>query len=240
MNEIIKKKEDAIKKFKEMVLESEFKESIAKIVLFGSVLKKDAHEDSDIDLLILSTDGRKKIENFLSDISWNIWWKTGERIESLIFPLSEIRYPSSWVVYRALKIGKEVYSMKEEEIKRKEQNEYSQLSRHYLGGASRNLREGDYRLAVDSAYNASELAVKGLLLFKLDDLPSSHGGIVNRFGALFVKTGEIKSELGRRLNSGLERRNRARYVFGADITKEHADESIDLAETLLNILESKL
>lgn len=67
------------------------------------------------------------------------------------------------------------------------------------------------------AYNGAELAVKGLLLFKLDELPTSHGGVVNK-----------------------EKRNRARYVFDMEIRKEDAKTTIHLAEELLNLLESKL
>lgn len=54
--------------------------------------------------MIFSADKKGELENFLNEISFDIWWKTGERIEKLIYPLSEIRHPRSWLVYRTLQI----------------------------------------------------------------------------------------------------------------------------------------
>ncbi len=214
---IIQNKLKALEEFKQRVLNSKFGNQIVKMVLFGSVNRKEATKDSDIDILIFSADNEKELDKFLSEVSYDIWWETGERIEKLIFPLSEIRYPRSWLVYRTLKEGREIYSMKKEEIKKKEQEGYARLSNYFIQAAKKNLTEKLYRAAVDLAYNGAELAVKGLLLFKLDELPTSHGGVVNK-----------------------EKRNRARYVFDMEIHKEDAETTIHLAEELLNLLESKL
>ena len=107
----------------------------------------------------------------------------------------------------------------------------------YLNGAKVALKAKSFRLAVDAAYNAAELCAKGLLLFELEELPSSHGGIVGEFGRLYVKRGKAPKALWRRLNRGLETRNKARYDFNAEINREKAKELIKLAEEMQVLLE---
>jgi uncharacterized protein (UPF0332 family) len=92
-----------------------------------------------------------------------------------------------------------------------------------------------YRLAVDAAYNAAELCAKGLLLLKLNNIPTSHGGIIGMFGELFVKTEVVPNQIGRGLNKNLQLRNKARYDCHALITKEDAEKAIDLAKKLVAI-----
>ena len=77
-------------------------------------------------------------------------------------------------------------------------------------------------------------------MLKLPDIPGSHGGIVNKFGQLFIKTGEVPKEIGRQLRLALERRNNARYEPHAQITKEHNEEIINLGNRLQEILEKEL
>jgi len=239
-NRAVEKKWKAIERFKQKLLSSEFGSYVAKIILFGSVLRNEAQEDSDIDLMIFVANTGQEVRNFLEDLTFDIWWETGERIEKLLYPLSDIRYPRSWLVYRTLSAGKEIYSMEAQEIKKREQQGYIQLAQYFIEAAKELLTKDFFRAAVDLAYNGAELAVKGFLLLKLDDLPSTHGGIVNKFGQLFVKTGEVDPQLGRRLNSALEKRNRARYAYEVDIQKGDAEEVIGLAESLLNLFESKI
>ena len=89
---------------------------------------------------------------------------------------------------------------------------------------------------IDAAYNAAELCVKGLLLLRLDDIPGSHGGLVGKFGELYVQTGELPRELGRRLNKGLDARAAARYDYAAQITEEMARDVLQLARELIGHL----
>ncbi len=91
--------------------------------------------------------------------------------------------------------------MNELEMKTEESRGYLALAVHYLGVWERLFKDNEYRVSSDVAYNSAELAAKGLLLFKMDELPTSHRGIVNKFGELYVKSGEVDLELGRRLNA---------------------------------------
>jgi len=59
---------------------------------------------------------------------------------------------------------------------------------------------------------------------------------VSSFGALYVKTGEVDPELGRRLNRALQLRNEARYRPTAHLTEEDAEKVVRLAYALLALL----
>jgi len=236
----LRRKLSAAEEFKRRLLESKFGERLVKLVLFGSVSRGEADRDSDVDLMAFMTDVDGGVEELMDEISFDIWLEMGERIEKVVLPLEEIRHPTSWLVYRSLATGVEMYSLSEEELKEKEQRGYAQLSGYFIRAAEASMADGFFRASVDLAYNAAELAVRGLLLFKMDDLPSTHGGIVNRFGDLFVRTGEVEAELGRKLTLALEARNRARYVIGVEVGREDAEEAIDLARKLMALLESRL
>jgi hypothetical protein len=238
--DIKRKKQRALDLFLKELLKTEAKNSIAKIILFGSLLKGDAREESDIDLLVVTSDSLREVSYACADASFETAMATGESVEPLVRCIDDVRYPQSYFLYSTLKRGKEVYSMDGQELKRKEARNYLDLATEYLDGSRANSQKGYFRIAVDAAYNACELAIKGLLLLRLPDIPGSHGGIVNKFGELYVKTGEVPKEMGREIGIALERRNNARYEPHAPITEEHAEEIIDLGERLREILEKKL
>ena len=74
----------------------------------------------------------------------------------------------------------------------------------------------------------------------MDEIPTSHRGIVNKFGELYVKSGEVDLELGRRLNDSIRVRNRARYEFHIEIGEKEAREMIELARALIDQLNIRL
>ena len=73
-------------------------------------------------------------------------------------------------------------------FKEKACSNLTRSAEEYLDAARDSLRNGYPRLAVDAAYNSAELGVKAMLLFRLDDIPGSHGGVVGKFGELYVKS----------------------------------------------------
>jgi uncharacterized protein (UPF0332 family) len=74
----------------------------------------------------------------------------------------------------------------------------------------------------------------------MEDIPSSHSGIVGKFGELYVRTGTFPKEMGRRLNRSLWLRNQARYERHAKIGEEEAREVIEVAKELSQALSSLL
>jgi uncharacterized protein (UPF0332 family) len=165
---------------------------------------------------------------------------TGESIDPLIYPYGEYQQPSTYFIFNALRKGRELYSMDAAELKRAAMESAYALGQEYLAGARQNEAEGRHRIAVDAAYNAAELAVKGLLLLRIDELPSSHSGIVNRFGEIYIKSGRLSIELSDRLRRSLMLRNRARYEWGALIGTAEASLVLQTAEELLHILRDAL
>lgn len=53
-------------------LKNKFGSKIEGVILFGSKAKGDWHEDSDIDLLVLTRDQNKSLENKISDLAYDI------------------------------------------------------------------------------------------------------------------------------------------------------------------------
>ncbi|MEO0114293.1 MAG: HEPN domain-containing protein [candidate division WOR-3 bacterium] len=237
---ILKRKEKALKIFLDKLFNDGVKDSIAKIILFGSFAEGRAKSDSDIDVLILATDSKSKILDACADAQLEASIATGESIEPIIRCIDEARYIDSLFMYQVLRDGKELYTMGDKEIRKKESRNYLELAEEFLAAAEKVINLGLYRISVDIGYNACELAVKGLLLKKVEKLPSRHSGIVNKFSDLFARTGVVPKELGRRLNRALTKRNDARYEPHAEITKAGAIEIITLAKELIAILEKEI
>jgi len=230
---------EIISKVKDRLLKSEAKKYLLKIILFGSHAKGEATKDSDIDLLVVRRNG-KEVEERLNEALYNILLDTGAPIEILLSSIEEILWPDNYFIYNILSYGKEVFSMDKETLKKEASTGLLELSKEYLTSAEDTAESGHWRLAVDAAYNAVELIAKALLLKKMDDLPGSHGGIVNKFGELYVKTGEVPNSIGRSLHNALQLRNRARYRWEIKIDKNEYEEVHSLAKELTKIAEEFL
>ena len=130
--------------------------------------------------------------------------------------------------------------MPEEDLKLAAANHYLSLAQEYYDSAKDAIERGHFRLGLDGAYNSAELAVKGLLVLKIADIPGSHGGIAQNFGELYVKSGGIGREVGRKLNRSLDLRNAARYKFSAIVKKENSELVLGLTRDLLLFLEERM
>ena len=240
LDKIMERKHQALDKFKERLLRSSVGNKIARIILFGSLLRSEAREESDVDLLVVATDDINNVEEISAEISFDILLEMGEGVEPLVYCLYRLRYPDSYFLFRNIKIGREIYKMNEHEMKKEEARGYLALAVHYIEVGESLFNENEYRVSSDVAYNSTELAAKGLLLFKMDELPTSHRGIVNKFGELYVKSGEVDRKLGRKLNDGIRVRNKARYDSHADIGEKEAWQIIELARGIIDQLNEKL
>ena len=118
MDKKLERKYLAVDKFKEKLLQSSVGDKIARIILYGSMLRKDAEEESDIDLLIVATTDLKMVEETVAEISFDILLEIGEGIDALVYCLDRLRYPDSYFLYRNSKIGKEIYTMDDGDMKR--------------------------------------------------------------------------------------------------------------------------
>lgn len=230
---------ELINNFKEYIVNTDFKEKIAKIFIFGSHVKGYAVAESDIDILIFITDG-KNVEKQIMDRVYDFMMEKDAPLEVIISNIYELLVAPNYFIYNVTHYGLEVYSMEKEKMKKVLIEELKTLSEEYLESAEEVLKTSRLRVAIDAAYNAAELAAKGLILLKQDDLPGSHGGVVSVFGKLYIKTNEVDKEIGRRLNIALKLRNEARYKPDAILTKEDALEVLNLAKELVEIVYKSL
>ena len=234
------KKYRAIEDFKNHLLSSPVKDLIAKIILFGSLKKGKVKPESDIDILVFATNSIEKVKETCLDIALEININSGESVEPLVYCIDSLRYPDSYFLYYNIKNGKEEYTMEEERLRKEEAIAYLELAQEYEKSAKDCSSQGHYRLAVDGAYNAVELCAKGFLILKLKDLPTSHGGLVGKFGEVYVKPKILPKEMGKKFNRGLYLRNQARYERHADIGEEEAKIMLKLAQDFIKALDKEL
>lgn len=224
--EILEKKLRTFEEFKEKILNSKYKNLIAKMILFGSVVEGAPSEDSDIDVLIFTIKKDKNFEDFCFEIAIDIGIKHNEGIEPIILPFYKYLSNGFFIEY-IKKHGKEVFSMDEKKLSENFIKSAFEIIDRYEENAKKLFEEGEHRIAVDLAYHAIETMAKVLIIKKEGKIPKKHSGVINRFSKLFVKSGEFPKEYGRKLNRALSLRNIARYGWGEDVKRSDAEEVIE-------------
>ena len=232
-------KYDALEKFMQTLLSSDVRNQIAKMILFGSVARGDARQDSDVDVLIFGFGDLRKLSRACANASMDTGIESGEYIQPLVYSVDELSSPQSYFLYMAERDGKEIYSMDEDDLRSREVKDYLILAQEYFEMAENSLTNNKYRVAADTAYNAAEACVRGLLLLKIPELPRSHDDLLTKFGELYIKDGPLPRKIGSDLNLMLERRSRARYDAHILIDKRDAQDAIELAETLMKTLKEQ-
>jgi uncharacterized protein (UPF0332 family) len=239
-DEVHRRKLEALRAFTQSLLASPVQSQIAKIILFGSVAKGEIRPESDVDVAIYGFGDLQTLREQVYDAAQETWCQKQESIEPLIDDGYALLEPVDYFTYRVAHHGAEVYTMLSHELKRQQVHELFDLAQDYLVGAEDARAAGHLRLAADAAYNAAELCLKGLLYFKLNDIPGSHTGVVDKFGELYCKPEILPRELGRRVRQGLEIRSQARYRPTAEITAEKAGHNLALARELIRHLDEAL
>ena len=234
------RKKRALGVFLTSLFENGVKNSVAKVILFGSYAEGRARPSSDVDVLVLASDSLSRVEAACDDAQLEAAMATGESVEPIVKCLDEARFINSLFMDHVMHHGREVYSMSGEELKKKESRNYLELAQEFLDSAEKVLDLDLYRTSLDSAYNACELAAKGLILKKAAKLPMRHSGVVGRFSELYVQTGLASKEVGRTLNRALRKRNQARYEPHAEITEADVKAVIALGKELTALLEQQL
>ncbi|MFQ6057716.1 MAG: HEPN domain-containing protein [Anaerolineae bacterium] len=242
-SELHRKKLEALRVFVEKLLHSRAKDAIVKVILFGSALDGDVWEESDIDVLVFGKRPLKAVEEACFDAAFETMLAMSESVEPLVRTANDFFTPESYFVYTTIKEGREIYSMDEEALKRKEVETLYTLAAKYLGEAKRRYDpsdEGSRRVTIDAAYKAAELYARAMLRLKTNRLPKTHSGMVTLFSDVYVKTGLVSHHLGRAFGRTLKYRNDARYDGDADITPPMVDEVLNFATELQSTLEGML
>ncbi len=238
-----RKKLLALKYFLEQLLQTDARENISKVVLFGSVAKGSVGAESDVNVLVYGRHPLKRAEDASIDAALQTQLDYSENIEPLVYPVSAYYQPTSDFEYRVVREGREVYSVDETTLAHQAAETLYDLAVMYLGEARRKYdfqEEGSRRGAIDMAYNAAELCAKGMLRLLTRTLPKTHGGINTLFSDKYVKTKRAPANLGREFKVALKYRNQARYDGDATITAEMADEVFRFADQVADLLTSVL
>ncbi len=239
-DEIHARKLEALRVFVQHLLNSPARDQIAKIILFGSVARGEARAESDIDVMVYGLGDLNKVRESVYDAAFESGVKLGQGLEPMVEDVFELFEPSDYFNYAVLERGEEAYAMPEEKLRRAENRELLGLAQVYLESAQFAMDGKQWRAAADLAYNAAELCIKALLNLKLEQIPSSHGGLVDKFGELYIKDGPLSREFGRRVRQGLEIRSHARYRPSAEITSDKVKHNVLLAQELVTYLQEKL
>lgn len=117
-----------IRKFRDALLNSDIGSQIAKIIWFGSTLKKTGQEDSDVDILIITSDG-EMVQDRIADVLLDFQMTSKSALEIVTFHIDELFPVTDYFLKNVLAYGQEVYSMPEEDLKR--------LRRRRRGGKKR-------------------------------------------------------------------------------------------------------
>ena len=240
-DELHRRKLQALAQFVNALLAAPAGKHIAKMVLYGSVARGEAEADSDVDLLVFAVEGLSSLEQTATALAWDLSLREGERVSALVLPLNTLYYPTDFFFTSSRRDGTEIYAMNESELRRTTARNNLWLALEYLRAAEVARASGIVRAAIDTAYNAAELAAKAFLVLEAESLPTRHGRIIGLFGEVFiVKKQLIPPELGRGLHILLDRRHKARYVWEAELTDEMAESAVGLARDLVERLRNYL
>ncbi|MBI2976453.1 MAG: HEPN domain-containing protein [Chloroflexi bacterium] len=236
-DELHRRKLEVLAKFVRALLASPEGKNVAKIILYGSVARSEAEEDSDIDVLVFALGKLPILEEDARLLAWDVSLAESEYISTMVYPLNTVYHPHDFFFLSAFHSGKEVYAMANEQVRRlTAQNNY-QLALDYIKSAELTREAGQIRAAIDTAYNAAELTAKSFLALVVAELPTRHGSIIGLFSDVFIMQKQmIPSTWGRRLNQLLENRHKARYVWEAELTEDMATDGIDLARDMTDRL----
>jgi uncharacterized protein (UPF0332 family) len=213
---------------------------VLKLILFGSLLRGEANEESDIDLLVISAGDLREMGEVCVDLSFDVLMDCGELVQPLIYCIDQYRCPN-YFLRHVKSYGKELYSMDNELARRREVEDVLELAKNYLRMAKSLSGPDNVRGAIDLAYNAAELCARGLLMLRLDSIPKTHSGILRELGDVFIKSeGLLSPDVGRMLNKFLHRRSEARYDQHVVIPEDDARQIILLAEKMIQTLETEL
>ncbi|HIE51111.1 MAG TPA: HEPN domain-containing protein [Armatimonadetes bacterium] len=222
--------------FIQRLLRSEVGDRILRILHYGSTRRGDWHPESDVDLLVIASGDLRQVQQTCSDLAFEVILEQGQRIEAMVYCLEEWRNPRHFLS-QVQTYAQEVYAVDENTRRQREAEDLLDLAQVYLTMAEQLQNAHQARGAVDLAYNAAELAAKGLILLQGEELPRTHSGLVTHCGELLVRSGTLPSEMGRGLNRLLDQRNRARYDPHATLLPEDGETALALARQMIEALE---
>jgi predicted nucleotidyltransferase/uncharacterized protein (UPF0332 family) len=243
------------------LLDAEYGDDLHAVWLYGSRARGDAWEDSDIDLMVISSGGHRDEERIrelvrevaepgeshvgrFSLIVGDPGW-LAERRASEAFLLREVDRDK--IVLRGGEVeAPEAFTWHEADGPvRQRTREYLDLAGWSLEDARLVARSGSGRGAISPAYYAALNAARALLS-EDDVFVRGHGGMWNELRERYVATGQIDQELYARAAGLQEPREQADYGSRTPtepfphFTREDGKRAVETAEELLREVEQLL
>lgn len=120
--------------FRNYLLNTELRDKIVKIYLFGSYAKGEATAHSDIDIFIITSEDAL-IEKFLMDKIYDFLLVHPIPLEVVTSNIDELFPINDYFIYNVTHYGLEVYSMEKEQIKKEAFKSIIGLAEEYLESA---------------------------------------------------------------------------------------------------------
>jgi len=234
VSSVVERKAGCAKEFAHKLAER-LRGRLYKVVLFGSVAKGTADADSDVDVLVVVDGVSEDVRNIVAETAFRVGLSCGEAVEYVLMDLGEYRSrdPDNPFIYEVEKWGRVLYEDPEPEVRRALR--LAELAEEYYSYAEKCRQSLMYRAAIDLGQNAVELLLKSLILLRGGTLPRTHGGCIQRFGELYVLTGEVDRGIVSKLYRVLDLRNRARYDPDYAPSEADADEVLQVYRELRDI-----
>lgn len=119
MDGILERKYRALEEFTARVRSSPVGERVARMILYGSLLRGDAGPESDVDLLVVATGDVRAVGRALGDIAFEVMLEHGELVSPIVYCPDEYRHPH-FFLREVQETGKEVYRVDEHTMRRQE------------------------------------------------------------------------------------------------------------------------
>ena len=101
--EAYKRKIKALEYFKDRFLQSKVRNKIAKLILFGSLARGEATDNSDIDLLVIALGDLGNVSYACADAALWAGIETKESVEPIVDCIEDFNYLKSYFFYNVKK-----------------------------------------------------------------------------------------------------------------------------------------
>ena len=234
-------------------LRERFADHIAHVWLFGSKMRGDFDEESDVDLLIVARDGSDALGAVVGKIAYALSLEHGillcEHVISA-YRFAQMRARQEPLYENIAREGVDLWAASEVvpvrvaeprvpyDLGTLEDYLRQRLERSHedLAWARGALERGEYRLTLNRAcYAVFHLA--SAVLARIDVLRHRHSGVESAFHEHLIKPGYIEPEYGQFYREAREWRENADYHFGIEFTEQKTQEVLERAGYIVARLE---
>ncbi len=233
-------------------LRERFGDHIAHVWFFGSKVRGDFDEESDVDLLIVARDGSDVLEEVVGEIAYTLSLEHGvllcEHVVS-VWRFAQMRARQEPLYENIVREGVDLWTSEIVPTRVAEEQALYDLgtpedylrhrlerSHEDLAWARSALERGEYRLALNRAYYAV-FHLTSAVLANLDVVRHRHSGVESAFHEYLIKQGLIEPEYGRFYREARQWRENADYHFGVEFTEETTQDVVEQTERIVARLE---